>query len=409
MNRDVALIETAEYINGMGFSPADWSKEGFPIIRIQQITDPDSVHDFYNGIVPEKHLIRKGDLVFSWSATLKVVMWDWYEGALNQHLFKVIPREGFDKTFLYYILDFNMEKIGESSQGSTMRHVKRSDLGKFKVKIPPLPVQRKIAHILSTVDRQIEKTEQLIRKYEMVKEGMMQDLFTRGIDLKTGKLRPTYDEAPGLYKESELGWIPKEWEVKRLGEAGEFKNGLNKDKESFGYGTPFVNIIDAFPEVINMATLGRVNVNNSEKETYRLLTGDIIFVRSSVKPDGVGYNTLFLDGNETIIYCGFMIRYRLHDKRNYIPEFYNNYFRFLEFRRTLIRISTVSANTNVNQENLKMLLAIKPILKEQMEILLKIQTAQRKVELEKHMLSQYHFLKFGLMQDLLTGKISVPV
>ena len=88
---------------------------------------------------------------------------------------------------------------------------------------------------------------------------------------------------PHLYKESELGWIPKEWEVERLGNKGSFKNGINKSKEDFGFGTKFVNIIDAYNgEEIYESSLGRLNASNPEIEIYKLQKGDIILVRSSV-------------------------------------------------------------------------------------------------------------------------------
>jgi type I restriction enzyme S subunit len=75
--------------------------------------------------------------------------------------------------------------------------------------------QKRIAEILSTVDEAIEQTEALIAKYQQIKAGLMHDLFTRGVT-PDGRLRPTRILAPHLYKESPLGWIPKEWEVKPL-------------------------------------------------------------------------------------------------------------------------------------------------------------------------------------------------
>ena len=72
--------------------------------------------------------------------------------------------------------------------------------------------QQKIATILSTTDTAIEKTEALIEKYQQIKAGLMHDLFTRGV-LPNGQLRPSREEAPELYYETEIGWIPKEWRV----------------------------------------------------------------------------------------------------------------------------------------------------------------------------------------------------
>jgi type I restriction enzyme S subunit len=85
------------------------------------------------------------------------------------------------------------------------------------IPLPPLPEQRKIAQILETVDNAIEKTEKIIEKYKRIKQGLMQDLLTKGIDEK-GNIR---SEKTHKFKDSPLGRIPEEWEVVRLGEVGE--------------------------------------------------------------------------------------------------------------------------------------------------------------------------------------------
>jgi type I restriction enzyme S subunit len=72
--------------------------------------------------------------------------------------------------------------------------------------------QRKIATILSTIDTAIEKTEALIEKYQHIKAGLMHDLFTRGV-LPNGQLRPPCEQAPELYQETAIGWIPREWKL----------------------------------------------------------------------------------------------------------------------------------------------------------------------------------------------------
>ena len=109
---------------------------------------------------------------------------------------------------------------------------------------PPIPVQRRVLAILSTLDETIEQTETLIAKYEQIKAGLMHELFTRGVT-PNGKLRPTRAEAPQLYKESPLGWIPKEWEVQRLdAEAdvsrGKFSIRTRNDARFYGGQYPFI-------------------------------------------------------------------------------------------------------------------------------------------------------------------------
>ena len=129
-------------------------------------------------------------------------------------------------TFLYYILHTVAKRHLVS--GSAQPQVTIDDLNKVIIYYPKeVSEQQKITDILSTVDEVIEQTEAAIEKYQAIKAGMMQDLFTRGIDTQTGKLRPTIEEAPELYKESELGWIPKEWEVNSLKEVSAIEYGAS--------------------------------------------------------------------------------------------------------------------------------------------------------------------------------------
>ena len=172
------LIDLADYYNGMAFKPSDWVESGTKIIRIEQLNNPLGNYDYYQGSYPEINAIHNEDLIFSWSATLKVAIWKWGEGVLNQHLFKVVPFENVDKYFLYYLLDYNMPKLGESSHGSTMKHIKRKELETYSVKIPTtLSAQRRIAAILSSADKVIAATQKLIAKYKQMKQGMMEDLL----------------------------------------------------------------------------------------------------------------------------------------------------------------------------------------------------------------------------------------
>ncbi|MCG5517486.1 MULTISPECIES: restriction endonuclease subunit S, partial [unclassified Ectothiorhodospira] len=95
-------------------------------------------------------------------------------------------------------------------------------LKKLSVFTPPLPEQRLLARILDTLATQIQKTEALIAKLEKVKEGLIHDLLTRGID-ENGQLRPSPEQAPELYKDSPLGLIPSGWDLLTLGEISQPK------------------------------------------------------------------------------------------------------------------------------------------------------------------------------------------
>ena len=158
------------------------------------------------------------------------------DATANQAVLALIPDDA-DDYYIYHELNFIKNHILFLAQGSGQPNLSKSLIDQTLIDLPPLPQQRKIANILSTCDDVIEKTEAAIAKYQALKQGVMHDLFTRGIDIKTGKLRPSYQDAPELYKESELGMIPKDWEVKKLEDFLILKSGdgiTSKDINDFG-------------------------------------------------------------------------------------------------------------------------------------------------------------------------------
>ena len=230
-----SLSSLANYHNGRAFKPEEWSKSGLPILRIAQINDPSANTDYYYGKdVLEKHLVNPGDLLFSWSATLKAVIWKHQKSILNQHIFKVEPDEGISKRFLHQLIDFSLEKLAKSSHGSTMKHIKKGVLNEFHVVFPPLPEQKKIASILTSVDEVIENTQKQIDKLQDLKKATMNELLTKGIG---------HTE----FKDSEFGKIPRGWNARNLGDIAQFSGGsafkeIYQGKSSGTY--PFVKVSD---------------------------------------------------------------------------------------------------------------------------------------------------------------------
>lgn len=177
-----SLASLAKFINGRAFKPSEWTQEGLPIIRIAQITNPCSSYNCFSGSdVEERHRIRKGDLLFSWSATLTAVIWEHYEAVLNQHIFKVEPLNDVSKSFLLYRILLSIDELLKGAHGTTMRHIKKRELDVHRILLPPLNEQRRIAEILSSVDASIQATQAVIEQAERVKRGLMEELLTGGL------------------------------------------------------------------------------------------------------------------------------------------------------------------------------------------------------------------------------------
>lgn len=250
----------------------------------------------------------------------------------------------------------------------------------------------------------IEKTEAAITKYKAVKQGMMQDLFTRGIDLETGQLRPAYKDAPHRYKETELGWIPKEWEVLRLDKIAEIISGgtPSTDKTQFWNG----KILWASPTDITRTT------GNLLKDTEKRIT-ELGLKNSSAKklPKGSLLMTsratlcaIKVADNEIATNQGF--KSLIVNSRN------NNWFYFYYMSSQKERYSRYGIGTTfleVNKKDTDAFLVKRPEPKEQEETATRLKKNDSLIENEQANLAKHQSLKKGLMQDLLTGKVEVEV
>lgn len=163
-------------------------------------------------------------------------------GITNQQINTIIVNQNFDSKYIYYLLCKNIDQIKNSAAQTSVPIINKTDFGNIELFVNyNKKEQGHIAQILTTCDKVIEQTEAVIAKYKAIKQGMLHDLFTRGLD-KNGKLRPTPTEAPELYKKSELGLIPKDWEVMQLRKFAIIHNGIDYKNNPNGdmvpiYGT----------------------------------------------------------------------------------------------------------------------------------------------------------------------------
>ncbi|MEN9395881.1 MAG: hypothetical protein RLZ81_411 [Pseudomonadota bacterium] len=152
-----------------------------------------------------------------------------------------------DTVFLKHAVELHSDFLHRRSQGSTFAAVSSSDVRAIPVSVFSVGAQRKIAAILSTIDTAIEQTEALIEKYRHIKAGLMHDLFTRGV-LPNGQLRPPREQAPELYQETAIGWIPREWQYELLDKLAHRGSGHTPNKDHPEYwngGIKWVSLADS--------------------------------------------------------------------------------------------------------------------------------------------------------------------
>jgi len=314
-----------------------------------------------------------------------------------------------DYKFLYYSLFGAFRWIQQNRTGTGVPHVPKNLTKILSIALPPLPQQRKIAKILTTVDNLIEKTEALISKYQSIKQGMMHDLFTRGVDAK-GKLRPPQSEAPELYKQSELGWIPKEWEVKRLSDIADIKGG-----KRLPAGQPFADSPTPFP-YIRVSDMNDWSVDDSGIEyvpewiepiirSYKISCHDLYISIAGVHLGLVGMVPEKLDKAQLTENAAKII-FKNSDVQ--LKEYLTAFFNSPLFPRQLEESKGIGAGVpKLALHRIEQFLLPMPRLSEQDKISNVLMECRREISNEKYNLEKLLSIKTALMQDLLTGKVQV--
>ena len=313
------------------------------------------------------------------------------------------PREGVSidlKLIFEYIQSL---KISVANSDHKRRWI--SEFSKIKITIPPFEQQIKIADILSTCDAVIEKTQAAIAKYKLIKQGMLHDLFTRGIDIQTGKLRPRYKDAPELYKESKLGWIPKEWECEMLSSVIEIISGgtpSTQIKEYWGGEIPWLSV-DDFNTGNRYASKAAKKITEEglkNSATNMLLPGMLIIsARGTVGV--IAQMKAPMAFNQSCYGLNTVNEYLSNDFLYYYQTFF---IRFIGFKSygSVFDVITKSSFDEV-------FIPINKKSDEQRMIVEKLTAIDTNLQSEQSYLEKMQQLKKGLMEDLLSGKKRVKV
>jgi type I restriction enzyme S subunit len=283
------------------------------------------------------------------------------------------------------------------TRGTTIKGMAQDHIKNLLIPLPSLSEQQKIAEVLSTVDEAIQKTDEVIAKTERLKKGLMQELLTRGIGHKE-------------FKDTEIGRIPKEWEIVTLG-------GIATEVYRYPTYYNIEYVIKGIPEI-----RGELIKENGELEAdvskYRFISEEISrryprtilqegdFVLSVRGTMGkVAIVPKFLEGANI---TANLIRISL-DRSKCYPPFFKQVFLSDFFKRTLNDLSSQTTIKTIQAPILKSLKIPLPPIKEQQKIAEILSTIDKKLEIERNEKAKLERIKQGLMDLLLTGKIRVKV
>lgn len=376
--------------NGHGFRPPDWSDRGYPIIRIQNLNGSPTFN-YFAGTPDPKWLVPPGQILFAWAGTKGAsfgpTIWNGPTGVLNQHIFKVFPVNGVDRDWLYIALRHVTDRIEAKAHGfkATLVHVKKSDIDRHSVLLPPIREQRCIASTLATWDRAIETVEALIANARAQKQALMQQLLS-------GKRR-----LPGFSE-------PWAWAA--------FADVFGRVKTKNAEGNSNVLTISAQHGLISQVEYFNKSVASDDVRGYTLLQrGDFAYNKSY--SDGYPMGAIKpLDRYGSGIVSSLYICFRL-TRRGFDHDFFRHYFEAGLFIREIAAIAQEGARNhgllNVSVvEFFETSLHI-PRADEQAAIARVINAAEAEEQAYQSQLTALRQEKAALMQQLLTGKRRVKL
>jgi len=378
----VRLDRVIDLINGKAFKPGDWGKSGLPIIRIQNLNDQDADFNYYSKPVEGRYYVNKGDLLFAWSGTKGVSFgvrkWEKQQAILNQHIFKIsIKGEKLLYEYTFLVLKFVQSNIEEKAHGfkSSFVHVKKHDLDKTGLPLPPLPEQRRIAAILTTWDTAIAKQQQLIDALQIRHRALMQQMLS-------GKKR--------------LKGLRGRWKVVKAKEIFINSSTKNNGDEELLSATQERGIIPR--DMLE----GRVTMPSGETNSYKLVEpGDFVISLRS-----------FQGGLEYSQYRG-LVSPAYTILKYYKPlnrDFFRFYFKSTEFiSRLSVAVIGIRDGKQISYEDFCGIKVPFPNLEEQIAIGTILRTSENEIQTHRRRLAALQQQKRGLMQVLLTGKVRVNV
>ena len=284
------------------------------------------------------------------------------------------------------------------SQGTTFEAINKSDLLTLPLKLPPKDEWAQVAGILDTLDTAIHETEAIIAKLKAVKQGLLHDLLTRGIDAN-GELRPPQAEAPHLYKQSQLGWIPQKWDFAPFVSKIDFPEGQVDPRRAPYRDWVLVAPDHIEPETGRLLSTATAGEQQAISGKYIFQAGDVIY--SKIRP----YLRKAVLASSSGLCSADM--YPLRPKPEIDPRYLLAVVLGDQFSRFAESVSMRSGFPKINRSEMSEFSMGWPSPEEQSCIAQILSDADVKQRSEEDEFEKLRLLKAGLMDDLLSGRVRV--
>lgn len=396
------IFEICQY----GISNSLNDKGKYIVLRMNNIKDGSvSFNDLKYADLEEsefnKYCLKSNDILFNRTNSLELVgktgIYDSDEVAtFASYLIRIrINNELADSKFVNYYMNSNkgQERIKAfATLGVSQVNINAENLKKVLIPIPSLKEQKKISLVISSVDEEIEITKKLIERTKELKKGLMQKLLTKGIKHSS-------------FKDTEIGKIPEEWEIRGLFD-------ISQGKGEYGIGAVATEYVVGNPRYLRITDIGDESkllfndikgLNDEEYEKYLLKYNDIVFARTG-NTTGKSYVYDIKDGE--LVYAGFLIKFSINSKLANV-NFIKYVIQSKRYWDWVNVMSTRSGQPGINSNEYAKFLIQLPGIEEQNQISLILSSVDEQIEQIESKKEKLQELKKGLIQKLLTGSIRV--
>ena len=357
------------------------------------------------GCVRPAKLVKKSDVLVSVRAPVGAVNIADRDYCIGRGL-AGIRLSGIEPNLAAQLVQHQSADLRRVAQGTTFEAISKSDLQTLQLRLPPVAELPVIAQLLDTLDTAIHQTEAIVEKLKQVKQGLLHDLLTRGVDAN-GELRPSYEQAPELYQDSPLGWVPKAWDVVTLESVSHTVTSGSRDWARFyaDSGALFVRIGNLTRDHISFRYESTIYVRpprNADGQRTRLESGDILISITAdlgiigVVPDGMG--EAYINQHIALVRPNLSI---------INPRFVGHYLASPVAQTYISKLNDSGAKAGLNLPTIRSLITAKPIGDEQDVIATRLDEIDKRIQNATTESAKLRELKSGLMDDLLTGRVRV--
>ncbi len=340
-------------------------------------------------------LLPVGSVLLTSRATLGACAINTKPMATNQGFASLVCNEMAYNWFIFYKMIALQQELDRLGSGSTFKEVSKSSIRSLNFSLPPLPEQKRITDILTTVDGAIEKTTQIIDKTKELKKGLMQRLLTRGIGHKK-------------FKKTEIGEIPVEWEFVNLGKMIYLQGGFAFKSNNYeGKGLPLVRISNVTPNGVMLNECVCLPDSFAEQfSSFLLEPGDVLVAMSGATTGKIG---VVPNKDLPALFNQRVGRFVIKGSNLIAKSYLAQVALTKRFKQDLLIDAAGGAQPNVSGKNIEKITILLPPLQEQKKIADILTSIDNEIEKESNHKEQLELLKKGLMQVLLTGKLRVAV